>query len=56
MGEIPRLTDDANGYDPAGRQFIAHVDVPDKIKFSFELLKTEFGRQVREANPMYASN
>ena len=56
MGEIPRLTDDANGYGPSGKDFIAHVDVPDKIKSSFELLKTEFGKQVREANPMYASN
>ncbi len=56
MGEIPRLTDDVNGYGPAGRQFIAHVDIPENIKTSFELLKTQFGKQVREANPMFASN
>ena len=56
MGEIPRLTDDANGYGPAGKQFIAHVDVPERVKLAFELLKTQFGRQVRKANPAYASN
>jgi len=28
MGEVPRLTDNANGYGPAGRGYIAHVDVP----------------------------
>lgn len=28
VGEIPRLRDDANGYGPRGRDFIAHVDIP----------------------------
>lgn len=56
MGEIPRLTDDVNGYGPAGKQFIAHVDVPENVISAFELLKTQFGKQVRDANPMYASN
>ncbi|MDO5133730.1 MAG: ElyC/SanA/YdcF family protein [Eubacteriales bacterium] len=55
MGEIPRLTDDVNGYGPAGKQFIAHVDIPVNVKLSFELLKTGFGKQIREANPMFAS-
>ncbi|GAA1655555.1 hypothetical protein GCM10009828_101570 [Actinoplanes couchii] len=31
MGEIPRLTDDPGGYGPAGKQFIAHVDVPEPV-------------------------
>lgn len=56
MGEIPRLTDDVNGYGPIGKQFIAHVDIPENVKTAFELLKMQFGKQVREANPMYASN
>ena len=55
MGEIPRLTDDANGYGPAGKQFIAHVDVPENVTSAFELLKSRFGKQVRKANPLFAS-
>ena len=56
MGEIPRLTDDENGYGPAGKNFIAHVDIPGNVKEAFEILKTRFGKQVREANPAFASN
>ncbi len=55
MGEIPRLTDDANGYGPRGKQFIAHVDIPDEVRSAFERLKTVFGKQVRDADPAYAS-
>lgn len=32
LGEIPRLRDDANGYGPRGKGFIAHVDVPDAVE------------------------
>lgn len=39
MGEIPRLTDDANGYGPAGRGFIAHVDVPDEVTRAYTSLR-----------------
>lgn len=56
MGEIPRLTDDENGYGPAGRQFIAHVDIPKNVKSAFELLKTRYGKQIREANTVYRSS
>lgn len=31
MGEVPRLRDDAEGYGPRGRGFLAHVDVPDPV-------------------------
>lgn len=31
MGEVPRLRDDADGYGPRGRGFLAHVDVPDPV-------------------------
>lgn len=55
MGEIPRLTDDGNGYGPKGRDFIAHVEVPQEVKNAFEVLKQEYGADVREANPLYAS-
>jgi uncharacterized SAM-binding protein YcdF (DUF218 family) len=32
MGEVPRLRDDAHGYGPRGRGFIAHVDVPEAVE------------------------
>lgn len=31
-GEIPRLTDDVNGYGPNGKAFIVHVDVPADVQ------------------------
>lgn len=55
MGEIPRLTDDVNGYGPAGKGFIAHVDVPDDVRLAFENLQADFGYPIREANPLFAS-
>lgn len=54
MGEIPRLTDDADGYGPRGKNFIAHVDIPDEVKSAFEELKMVYGEQVSAANPLYA--
>lgn len=39
MGEIPRLTDDAGGYGPAGRGFIAHVDVPPEVTRAYGSLR-----------------
>lgn len=55
MGEIPRLTDDADGYGPAGKGFIAHVDVPGEVKAACELLLEKYPQLVRGANPYYAS-
>lgn len=31
LSEIPRLRDDAQGYGPKGRGFIAHVDLPEEV-------------------------
>ena len=53
MGEIPRLRDDADGYGPNGRGFIAHVDLPPEVEAAFAELRSDFS--VREANPLYAS-
>jgi uncharacterized SAM-binding protein YcdF (DUF218 family) len=39
MGEIPRLRDDAHGYGPRGRDFIAHVEIPPAIETAFALLR-----------------
>ena len=55
MGEIPRLSDDANGYGPNGKNYIAHVDIPENVKIAFEELKMVFGSETREANPLYAT-
>jgi uncharacterized SAM-binding protein YcdF (DUF218 family) len=38
MGEIPRLRDDASGYGPRGRGFIAHVDIPEGVLAAHERL------------------
>ncbi|MFF5076116.1 hypothetical protein ACFY36_03630 [Actinoplanes sp. NPDC000266] len=42
MGEIPRMTD----YGPSGRDFIAHVDVPDEVRSAFRRLRADW--KVRE--------
>lgn len=55
MGDIPRLTDDLNGYGPQGKGYIAHVDIPKEVITAFEELKRVYGSRTREANPLYAS-
>lgn len=56
MGEIPRLTDDENGYGPMGSNYIVHVDIPDPVKEAFSLLLEKYKDLVRVANPAYASD
>lgn len=55
MGEIVRLSDDRGGYGPKGNNFIAHVDIPVKIREAFLELEKEYAGMVRKANPQYAS-
>lgn len=55
LGEIPRLSDDENGYGPNGKGFIAHVDIPAEVRSAFEELCGEYSELIREANPLYAS-
>ena len=55
MGEIPRLTDDKNGYGPMGSNYIVHVDIPDLVKQAFSLLREKYTESIRVANPAYAS-
>lgn len=55
MGEIPRLSDDKNGYGPNGKNYIAHVEIPRQVRIAFEQLKAVYGDETREANPLYAS-
>lgn len=56
MGEIPRLSDDENGYGPKGKNFIAHVDIPSEVRNAFNELCNTYSGLVREANPLYASS
>lgn len=55
MGEIPRLTDDANGYGPQGKDFLAHVDVPAAAQAAFRQLQAVYGPETRAANPAFAT-
>ncbi|MFD1367289.1 ElyC/SanA/YdcF family protein [Actinoplanes sichuanensis] len=54
MGEIPRLTDDADGYGPAGRGFIAHVTVPVEVRGAYEALRGMGAGAPRSADPRWA--
>lgn len=56
MGEIPRLSDDENGYGPKGKNFIAHVDIPSEVQTAFHDLLDIYSELVRQANPEYASS
>ena len=55
LGEIPRLTDDANGYGPRGKGFIAHVEIPREVRKAYEGLCAQYGELVRPANEAYSS-
>ncbi len=55
MGEIPRLTDDQNGYGPRGKNYLVHVEVPQKVQDAFNYLKTINPAAVRKANPAFAT-
>lgn len=55
MGEIPRLTDDHNGYGPRGKNYLAHVEVPRTVQNAFNYLKNINPAAVREANPAFAT-
>jgi uncharacterized SAM-binding protein YcdF (DUF218 family) len=54
MGEVPRLTDDANGYGPAGRGYTAHVDVPPQVRRAYTCLRETTDFATRPADPRWA--
>lgn len=54
MGEIPRLSDNPEGYGPKGTGYIAHVDIPEKVMEAFQYLKENHAEYIRKANPEYA--
>ena len=55
MGEIPRLRDDAEGYGPNGKGYIAHIDLPADVIQAFEWLKEQHGNLVRPADERFRS-
>ena len=55
LGEIPRLTDDENGYGPKGKDYLIHMDIPDEVATAFQELKIQYADAVRVANPKFKS-
>jgi len=53
MGEIPRLSDNIDGYGPNGKNYIAHVEIPMEVREAFEVMKAEIGDFARIANPIF---
>lgn len=41
LGEFPRLRDDINGYGPAGRDFITHVEIPAGVETAWNILRND---------------
>lgn len=41
LGELPRLRDDAQGYGPQGKNFIAHVDIPQAVETAWQQLTAD---------------
>ena len=55
LGEIPRLRDDAEGYGPQGRNFIAHVEIPAEVTAAWENLSHQYPQLIRQADDQYAT-
>lgn len=41
LGELPRLRDNADGYGPQGKGFIAHVDIPQDVEAAWQRLTAD---------------
>ncbi|MEI4353114.1 ElyC/SanA/YdcF family protein [Streptococcus suis] len=55
LGEIPRLRDDEEGYGPRGANYLAHIDIPQAVEESYQLVQERTGLASRKANPKFAS-
>ncbi|HFI0632005.1 TPA: hypothetical protein ACGO4G_000545 [Streptococcus suis] len=55
LGEIPRLRDDEEGYGPSGSNYLAHIDIPQVVEESYQLVQEKTGLASRKANPKFAS-
>lgn len=54
LGDIQRLQDNESGYGPKGKNYIAHVDIPDNVLQAWKELACIFPDKIRSANPAYA--
>ncbi|HFI0150830.1 TPA: ElyC/SanA/YdcF family protein [Streptococcus suis] len=54
LGEIPRLRDDEEGYGPRGANYLAHIDIPEEVQASYQLVQEKTDLTSRKANPKYA--
>lgn len=55
MGEIPRLTDNEFGYGPNGKDFIAHVNIPQSVITAYQNLNNKYPNLNRPGNNLYSS-
>lgn len=55
MGEMVRLADTVDGYGPAGKNFIAHVEIPEAVVDAFHLLQKDYASFIRPARAEFAS-
>lgn len=56
LGEIERLRDDTSGYGPRGKDWIAHVDVPEDVEEAYRVLSAPGAYAARRADPRWASS
>ncbi len=56
LGELPRLANNAQGYGPNGKGYIAAVELPADVQTAFEALRMQYPALVRSANPAFAGN
>lgn len=55
IGEIDRLFDGPEGYGPRGKNYIAHVDIPEEVMEAARVIKAYNPRLGRAADNRYAS-
>ena len=54
-GELPRLRDDAQGYGPKGKGYLAHVDIPEQVAQAWQALVDQDSSLARQADPQFKS-
>ena len=56
LGELPRLANNAQGYGPKGKGYIAPVEVSPAVQTAFTALRLQYPELIRSANPAFAGN
>lgn len=55
LGEVARLTDDVHGYGPAGRGYVAHVEIPAAVVEAQRQVLADGSFGTRAADPRWGS-